>query len=254
MLLKRVIPCLLLKNKGLVKTVNFKNPTYIGDPINAVKIFNEKEVDELIFLNIDATLNNLPPPYELIKDISSECFMPFCYGGGIKNIDQIGKIINSGAEKISINSEAFYNPKFVEEAVKLFGSSTIVASVDIKKNIFGKNQCYINGGRKNTKLEPSKYIKRLEELGVGEIILNSIDKDGTMQGYDIALINKISNLVNIPVIAIGGAGNLSHVEEVLKRGNASAAAAGSIFVFHGKHKAVLISYPDHKTIKALTST
>ena len=197
MALKRIIPCLLLRDNGLVKTIKFKKSTYIGDPLNAVKIFNEKEVDELVFLDIDATNDNKEPPYELIQDIAKECFMPFCYGGGIKTVDQVRRIIASGAEKVAINSASFLNPEFIREAVKIFGSSTIVASIDYKNNIFGKQLVYIKGGKKSTKKNPVAYAKEMEDLGVGEIFLNSIERDGMMGGYDVETILKVADAVSI---------------------------------------------------------
>lgn len=249
MVLKRVIPSLLLRDGGLVKTVKFKNSTYVGDPINAVKIFNEKEVDELIFLDIDATKENKEPPYNLIRDIATECFMPFCYGGAVKSIDQIRKLIASGAEKIAINTAAYNNAEFIKEAVSIFGSSTIVVSIDYKKNIFGKEYVYIKGGKKNTKIDPLTYALDMEKLGVGEIVLNSIEREGTMQGLDVEMIKKVSEAVSIPVIATGGVGKLSDIKEGFEEGKASAIAAGSFFVFHGKRRAVLISYPSAEELK-----
>ncbi|GGX19507.1 AglZ/HisF2 family acetamidino modification protein [Aquimarina muelleri] len=251
MALKRIIPCLLLRDNGLVKTIKFKNPTYIGDPINAVKIFNEKEVDELVFLDIDATKNEKEPPYELIRDIATECFMPFCYGGGITNVEQIRRLIASGAEKVAINSAAYHNPQLIKEAASIFGSSTIVGSIDYKKNVFGKYTVYINGGKKNIKKHPVVYAKELEKLGAGEIFLNSIEKDGCMQGYDIVMIKEVVDAVSIPVIASGGAGKISHFKEAFQEGKASALAAGSLFVFQGRKKGVLISYPSPKDIRSI---
>jgi cyclase len=250
---KRVIPCLLLQNKGLVKTTRFKNPVYIGDPINAVKIFNEKGVDELIFLDIEATKKSIEPSYDVIKKIASECFMPFCYGGGIKRIDQIEKIIELGTEKVCINSAAFHDQELVLKAAAKFGSSTIVTSIDVKKNVFGKYFVFINGGTRNTCLNPVNYAKTLESLGAGEIFLNSIDRDGTMEGYDIDLIKMVASAVSIPAVVCGGAGSLEHFAEAINIGGASAVSAGSFFVFHGKHRAVLITYPEYKEIKAIFS-
>lgn len=251
MLRTRVIPCLLLQNKGLVKTEKFKNPKYVGDPINAIRIFNEKEVDELIFLDIEASKNNKSINYNLVQEIASECFMPFCYGGGIRNSEQIRNILNLGVEKVAINTEAVSNISFIKEASKKFGSSTIVVSLDIKKNLFGKYQVYIKGGTINTKLDPVAFSKTVEEAGAGELLINSIDRDGTMQGYDIELIKKITLNVNIPVIASGGAGKLHDFVQASAEGGASAVAAGSMFVFHGKHKAVLITYPKHAELSAI---
>lgn len=242
---------MLLKNRGLVKTIKFKDPKYIGDPLNALKIFNEKEVDELIFLSIDSTLNDTEPPFDLIEDIAKECFMPFCYGGGIKSINQIKRILQLGVEKVAINSAAYTDPEFIREACSVFGSSTIVVSIDVKKNIFGRYQVYVKGGKENTKLDPLDYALRMEQLGVGELFVNSIDRDGTYSGYDLTLINKISSAVGVPVIACGGAGTLKDFVDASVYSGASAVAAGSLFVFHGKHKAVLITYPRYEELKEL---
>ena len=243
----------MLRDNGLVKTIGFKKSTYIGDPLNAVKIFNEKEVDELVFLDIDATNDSKEPPYGLIKDIAKECFMPFCYGGGIKTVDQIRRIIASGAEKVAINSASFLNPEFIKEAVKFFGSSTIVASIDYKDNMFGKQLVYIKGGKKSTKKDPVAYAKEMEDLGVGEIFLNSIERDGMMRGYDVETIRMVADAVSIPVIACGGAGKLKDFEEILGETNISAVAAGSFFVFQSKKKGVLISYPNPKEMEEITN-
>lgn len=244
---------MLLRDNGLVKTVKFKKSTYIGDPINAVKIFNEKEVDELVFLDIDATRNKKEPPYEAIQDIATECFMPFCYGGGVKTIDQIRKLLASGAEKIALNTAAYRNPGFVKEAVAIFGSSTIVASIDYKKNIFGKPLVYVNGGKTNTKKDPVSYAKQMEALGVGELLVNSIDRDGMMIGYDLETLNTISNAISIPVIACGGASSLEDFKTVFEKAGVSAAAAGSFFVFQSKKRGVLISYPEQAEVQKIIS-
>jgi cyclase len=251
MRVKRIIPCLLLRDNGLVKTVRFRESKYIGDPINTIKIFNEKEVDEIICLDIDATKTNKEPSYELIRNISSECFMPFSYGGGIKSITQIDEIIKSGAEKIIINSQAFLKKNFIREAVNQFGSSTIVVSIDVKKDFLRGNKVYIIGGSQNTGKNPVDYAKEIENEGTGEILINSIDRDGVMEGYDIELIKSITQAVRIPVIACGGAGKLDDFRSAVKEGGASAAAAGSFFVFHGKRHAVLITYPSYSEISNL---
>lgn len=251
MALKRIIPCLLLRDKGLVKTIRFNKTTYIGDPLNAVKIFNEKEVDELVFLDIDATSEKKEPPYDLIADIAKECFMPFCYGGGIKTIEQIRRIIASGAEKVAINSAAYFNPKLISEAATIFGSSTIVVSIDFKRNLFGKQLVYINGGKKSIKKDPITYAKEMEDLGAGEIFLNSIERDGMMNGLDVETIRKVADAVSIPVIACGGAGTLGDFEEVIRETNVTAVAAGSLFVFQGKKKGVLITYPNSQEIEKI---
>jgi cyclase len=234
MKIKRIIPCLLLRNNGLVKTIKFKDSTYIGDPINTVKIFNEKEVDELFFLDIDATKLHKEPPYELIQNIASECFMPFAYGGGIESLQQIERIIKSGAEKVIINTNAFLQKDFLGQAVQQFGSSTIAVSIDAKKEFLKGNIVYVKGGTLSTGISPVEYAKKIENEGAGEILINSIDRDGVMEGYDIELIKAISSSVRIPIIACGGAGNLNDFSLAVKEGGASAVAAGSFFVFHGK--------------------
>lgn len=232
--------------------MKFKDPIYVGDPFNALKIFNEKEVDELIFLDIDASKEGREPPYNYLRDVASECFMPLGYGGGVKNIQQIKRLIQSGIEKVCINTQAFENPDFVKSATDMFGASTIVGAMDVKKNMWGKYQVYVKSGSVNTKIDPRKYAENLQSLGVGELFVNNIDRDGTMQGYDLDLIKQISDVADVPVISCGGAGKFEDLIGVIKEGNASAAAAGSLFVFHGKHKAVLITYPEYKLIvKAL---
>ncbi|URC13109.1 AglZ/HisF2 family acetamidino modification protein [Flavobacterium sp. B183] len=231
----------------MVKTTKFKDPRYVGDPINAIKIFNDKEVDELVFLDILASKGKKSIDYELISNIASECFMPLCYGGGIKDIESIRKILQLGVEKIAINSYAFENPNLIKEAALLFGTSTIVISIDVKKNLFGKYEIWTNGGTKKIKTGLNEAVLEMEQLGAGEILINSIDKDGTMLGYDCKLIEQVSKLVSIPVVAAGGAGKISDFTTAINSG-ASAVAAGSMFVFHGKHKAVLITYPSRKEI------
>lgn len=251
MAIPRVIPVLLLKNAGLVKTLQFKNPKYIGDPLNAVKIFNEKEVDELIFLDILATAENRGIPLDFLKEVAEECFMPLAYGGGIKTITDIRSILKVGVEKVILNSVIFQDLELVKEAVKQFGSSTIAVSLDVKKNFWGKYEIYSNGGKVNTKKEPITFAKTLNDIGVGELMINSIDLDGTQKGYDLDLIEKVSNAVEIPVIACGGAGTVNDFDLALNQAGASAVAAGSMFVFHGKHRAVLISYPDQSELKLI---
>ncbi len=251
MLQTRVIPILLLQNKGLVKTVKFKNPKYVGDPLNAIKIFNEKEVDELIFLDIDASKKGIEPDYELIKDFASECFMPVCYGGGITNLEQIKKIFSLGIEKVSINSIAFDNEQFIREAVKMFGSQSIVVTIDIKRSLLGKYHIYDHTRKKTLKILYLEYIKRIEKLGIGEFLINDVDRDGTMQGYDAELFKSIVQYVTIPVIACGGAGALDDFKKIKQEANISAVAAGSFFVFQGKHRAVLITYPKYNELEKL---
>lgn len=250
MLSVRVIPCLLLRNTGLVKTVRFKNPTYIGDPINAVRIFNDKEVDEIIFLDITKTLDNAPPNIDLIKDIANECFIPFAYGGGIKDIDTIRRIFNLGAEKVILNSAAFHNPDLVKNAANLFGNQSIVVSIDIKANWMGRNEVVVNCGRRGTGIDPLSYALEMQKNGAGELFINSVDRDGTRKGYNVELIRQIAETVNIPVVACGGAGSLEDIKEVVKKANVSA-AAGSLFVYYGSRNGVLINYPDREVLETL---
>ncbi|HAW81564.1 MAG TPA: imidazole glycerol phosphate synthase subunit HisF, partial [Balneola sp.] len=209
MLRTRVIPCLLLRNGGLVKTVQFDNPKYVGDPINAVRIFNEKEVDEIAILDITATPSNKEPNFELIADLASQAFMPLSYGGGINSTEQIEKLFSIGIEKIILNSVLEHKPELITSAANIAGSSSVVASIDVKSNWLGKYSVYTNSGKKDIKVDPISYAKRLENLGAGEIIINSIDRDGTQKGYDTKLVGAISDAVSIPVVAIGGAGKLS---------------------------------------------
>jgi cyclase len=253
MALPRVIPVLLLKDKGLVKTVKFKGQNYIGDPINAVKIFNEKEVDELIFVDIDASKENREPPYDYMKEIATECFMPLAYGGGVKTLDQARRLIQSGIEKIIINHNAIENPDFIKAATDSFGSSTIVGAMDIKKNFFGNYQVYSHVKKTTLALDPVAHARNLAALGIGELFVNNVDLDGVMKSYDLSIIKKITDSVEVPVIACGGAGNMEDLRKVLHEGQASAAAAGSIFIYHGKHKAVLITYPSPSTLHNIFS-
>ena len=243
MIQARVIPCLLLRNRGLVKTVKFKNPTYIGDPLNAVRIFNEKEVDELIFLDTMATLEGRKPDYELVSDIAKECFMPFSYGGGIRNLETIHKLLRVGVEKVVLNAIASEEPAVVRDAAKRFGSSTIVGAFDLKKKFLGGYLRCVRGGRSCVKVSPVEYARELETLGVGEIFVNSIDRDGMMSGYDVEILQQISEIVTIPVIACGGAGALGDISDLIRGTKVSAAAAGSLFVYQGGLRGILINYP-----------
>ena len=253
MLKTRVIPCLLLKGGGLVKTVQFRNPKYVGDPINAVKIFNEKEVDEIIVLDIEATNKNNKPCIETITGIASECFMPMCYGGGISSIEDIKEILSAGVEKVVINTAAVENPSFINKAAKIFGSQSIVVSIDFRKNKAGGYTVFTYGGTKSASLDPLILAKQMEQMGCGEIFLNSIDRDGTMQGYDTELIRSVTDVVTIPVIACGGAGCIAHLAEAVEGGGAAAVAAGSLFVFQGKYRAVLINYPSMRELENFVS-
>jgi len=245
----RVIPVLLLKNLGLVKTVRFDKHRYIGDPINAVKIFNDKKADELVFLDISASRENRLISLDFVHKVGDEANMPFAVGGGIKTIQDIRSVLENGAEKIVINTAAFENPEFIKEAVDAFGSSTIVVCLDVKKNFFGKYQLVYQHGRKKAKEEPVEFVQKMEEYGAGEIIIQAVDRDGTYEGYDIELIKLISQAITIPVVALGGAAQNTDFNLAVKEGLASAVAAGSLFVYHGPRKAVLISFPTKDEIK-----
>lgn len=240
----RVIPVLLLKGEGLYKTVKFKNPRYIGDPINSVRIFNEKEVDELVFLDIDATKDKKDPNFELLKDIASEAFMPMAYGGGITTVEQARVIFNIGFEKIILNSSLYENLELVDEIVSEFGSQSVVGCIDVKRNFFKKYELFSQNGSRKQNISILNHLENLINRGVGEVLVNSIDRDGTMTGYDLSLVKIVSDSVNVPVVACGGASCINDFKQVVEKSNASAVAAGSLFVFLGPHKAVLINYPD----------
>ena len=244
----RVIPCLLLHKGGLVKSVKFGNYKYVGDPINAVKIFNEKEVDEIVVIDIDATRDKRQPNFEQIAGIASEAFMPMGYGGGITSIDEVKKIMFYGAEKVIINRSAHTNPALITEAARLFGSQSVVVSIDVKKPIFGGYRVYTDNGKNKTGFAPAAFAKKMEEAGAGEILLNNIENDGTYNGYDTVLIREVAEAVRIPLVAIGGAGSIEDFAAAKKSG-ASATAAGSMFVFQRPHQAVLISYPSVQELK-----
>jgi cyclase len=251
MIRPRVIPALLLQGQGLVKTVKFKNPTYLGDPINIVRIFNDKEVDELVFLDITATNENRPPAFDMLANITSECFMPLGYGGGIKSMEDIRRLLSIGIEKIILNTSAVENPTLIRAAADHAGSSSVVVSMDVKKNFLGKYEIFTRSGKKGTGLDPVKYAVEMEKLGAGELFINSIDRDGTMQGYDVDLIKRVTDVSSIPVVACGGAGKLQDLADAINIGGASAAAAGSLFVFQGPLRGVLISYPSQDDLKRI---
>lgn len=243
MLRPRIIPCLLLQDKGLVKTVNFKSPKYVGDPINAVRIFNEKEVDELAFFDIDATVLNQEPDYILIEKLANQSRMPLCYGGGVKTIDQAQKIFGLGIEKIALSSAIIKTPQLVTQIAERVGSQSVIVVLDIKKKLFGGYEVYTHNGKKSTGINPFKFAKELEQLGAGEIIINSIDQDGVMKGYDLNLIDKIAETISIPMTVLGGAGSIADIEKVIDKHGVIGVSAGSLFVFKGPYKAVLINYP-----------
>ena len=243
----RIIPTLLIDDRDLIKTVQFGKRTYLGDPVNAVKIFNRKGIDELSILDIGATKNNRDPDFELLTDIASEAFMPLSYGGGIKNIDQIHNLLAIGYEKVVLNTSLIEKPELITEAAEKFGSQSIVASIDVKK-INDGYKCFIYDGMVKTEYDPVELAKKSEELGAGELIINSIDNDGMMNGYDTKLVRMVSDAVKIPVVAIGGAGGIEDLKNVIEEGHAHAAAGGSMFVYYGKLKAVLITAPSEKEL------
>ena len=245
MLRSRIIPCLLLHNGGLVKTVRFSEPKYVGDPLNAVRIFNEKQVDELIVLDIDASRYGNEPDYGLISNLASECSMPLCYGGGVRNIDQLEHIISLGVEKVAVGSSAAYDSDFISLACQRVGSQSVVSVIDVKKSrLFGGFKVVTHNATRPTGLSLLSSIKRLERLGVGEILVNSVDRDGTMKGYDIDLIDSIKQSTHLPITVLGGAGSYSDIKLLIDRFGPLGVAAGSLFVFKGKYRAVLIQYPD----------
>lgn len=243
MLRPRIIPSLLLQDNGLVKTVNFKNPKYVGDPINAVKIFNEKEVDELAIFDIDATAKGLEPNYNLIERIANQSRMPLCYGGGVKTIEQAQKIFGLGIEKIALSSAVLQNPELITKIADRVGAQSIIVVLDVKKKLFGSYEVFTHNGKKATGINPFDFVAKAQQLGAGEIIINSIDQDGVMKGYDMMLIDKIRERISVPLTVLGGAGSLSDIEKVIQKHKIIGVAAGSLFVFKGVYKAVLINYP-----------
>ncbi len=249
MLKTRVIPCLLLRGRGLVKTTRFKEPKYVGDPINAIKIFNDKEVDELVLLDISASKEGRGPAFTVIEEVASECFMPLAYGGGVRSVEEARRIFKLGVEKIVFNSTAWRQPEVLRAAAREFGSQAVVASIDVRRKLFGRYEVYIDNGTKSTGMDVVEFAQRMEEHGAGEILLTAIDRDGMMQGYDFELIAKVSSAVRVPVIASGGAGSLAHMKAAVDKGGASAVAAGALFVFHGPHRAVLITYPKREELE-----
>ena len=249
MLLPRIIPCLLIHKGGVVKTYKFDNPRYIGDPLNTVRIFNEKKVDEIMVLDIDCSVENSLPNINLIEKIAAECQMPLCYGGGIKNLNTAQHIFQLGVEKISLSSVVFENISLISSLAKTVGSQSVVVTLDIKKNIFGKRKIFIHNGKSSVDLELEECLKIIQNEGAGEIIINNIDLDGTMQGYDQEFITYLKEKISIPLTLIGGAGCADDFKNVIKKYPLIGLAAGSFFVYQGKYKAVLISYPKEKILE-----
>ena len=244
MLRPRIIPSLLIQDNGLVKTVNFKNPKYVGDPINAVRIFNEKEVDELAIFDIDATAKGLEPNYSLIERIANQSRMPLCYGGGVKTVEQAQKIFGLGIEKIALSSAVLHNPELITQIANRVGAQSVIVVLDVKKKLFGGYEVYTHNGKKSTGINPFDFAEKAKRLGAGEIIINSIDQDGVMKGFDMNLIDKVRDKISLPLTVLGGAGELQHIQQVIHKHGVIGVAAGSLFVFKGVYKAVLINYPE----------
>ncbi len=243
MLRPRITPCLLIRNGGLVKTVNFANPKYVGDPINAVRIFNEKEVDEIVVLDIDAAVHGNEPDYTLIKNLAAECRMPLCYGGGVKTVAQIERIISLGVEKVAISSAAIANTKLIGSAAEVVGCQSVAVVMDVKKGRSGEYEIFTHNGSKSTGLNPFEFVKVAEAEGAGELIVNAIHCDGVMKGYDLELARRVRESTSLPITVMGGAGSLKDISALIQALGTIGAAAGSLFVFKGSFRAVLINYP-----------
>jgi imidazole glycerol-phosphate synthase subunit HisF len=249
MLRTRVMPCLLLKNGRLVKTVKFKNPQYVGDPVNAVRIYNEKEVDDLVLLDIGATVDGTGIPIGVIGRVASECFMPLTYGGGVRTLDDVQRVLAAGVEKIAVNTGAIEDPEFVARAAALVGSASVMVSIDVRRRRWRRGyEVCARSGTVRTGIDPAVFARRMQDLGAGELLLNAIDRDGTMSGYDIDLVRHVTGAVSVPVIACGGAGCVEDFGAAVKQGGASAAAAGSLVVYQGPHRAVLINFPSRQEL------
>lgn len=248
MLAVRIIPVLLIRNKGLVKTIKFDKSKYIGDPINAVKIFNDKEVDEIVILDIDASKKNSKPDFDLIASIASECFMPLAYGGGVQTLEDMSRLFDIGVEKVILNTSTLFNLNLVRAASDYFGAQSVVVCIDFKKNIFGNYSLFSHLKGKVNDHNIFEFVQNIEKAGAGELILQSVDRDGTFSGYDLNFIKLVSQKTSIPIVACGGAGKLEDLNLAFQAG-ASGVAAGSLFVYHGPHRAVLINYPSITQLK-----
>ena len=252
MLRPRIIPCLLVRDKGLVKTLGFGEGKYVGDPINAVRIFNEKEVDELMVLDIDATAHGKGPDYQMIEHFAQESRMPLCYGGGVKTAEQASRIVGLGVEKVALSAAAIENPALVSEIAEQIGRQSVAVVLDIKKKSFSRNyDLYTHNGKRNAKRDPFEFAREIAALGAGEIVLNSIDQDGEMSGYDLDAAERLRKAVDVPITILGGAGALDHMQQLFRKCGVVGASAGSFFVFKGPYKAVLITYPTMQQKDAL---
>lgn len=246
----RIIPTLLIDSGRLVKTTRFKKPVYVGDPVNSVKIFNDKQVDELIFLDVSASRGGRPPDIALLRDIASECFMPLAYGGGITSVEQAMSIFETGIEKIVLNSAFFTTPALVGEIARIYGSQAVVVSIDVKRQLLTRKPVVVyRGGGHSTGLSPAEAARRAVDAGAGELMVTAVDREGTMSGYDLEIVRDVAVSVDVPVIASGGAATINDLLLAVRDGKASAAAAGAMFVFNGPHRAVLISYPSKETLR-----
>jgi cyclase len=245
----RIIPCLLLHEDGFYKTTKFKNPVYLGDPINILKIFNEKEVDEIVVLDISVGRQGKKPNFDLLADMATECFMPLAYGGGVASVDDMAQLFQIGFEKVVLNTKALEMPALIEEGARRYGSQSIVVCIDVRKNFFGRYEVVSHSGTRKWKVEPAAWAAEMEKRGAGEIIVNSVTQDGTMGGYDLELTRMVACSVGVPVIASGGAGSVADFAAAIKQGNASACAAGAMFVFQGRHRAVLVNVPPRREIE-----
>ncbi|MEK6627792.1 MAG: AglZ/HisF2 family acetamidino modification protein [Bdellovibrionota bacterium] len=248
MITRRVVPCLLLSGKKLVKTIKFGDAKYIGDPINAVKIFNDKEVDEIMILDIEASVQQKPPQFEYLSEVVSESFVPISYGGGINSLEHIDKLLQMGIEKVCLNSVNAKDFELITEASKKYGAQSVVGVIDIKKTLLGRNEIYFKNKKLSINMQPVEFAQSLQEFGAGEVLLNFVDRDGTYKGYDLELTKEISNRLKIPIVVVGGAGSVEDFKRAFHAG-ANAVSAGSLFVYHGPHKAVLINYPTRKQIE-----
>lgn len=251
MLRSRIIPCLLVRSGGLVKTVRFKDDKYVGDPINAVRIFNEKEVDELIVVDIDATAQGREPDYALIENLAAECRMPLCYGGGVSSVEHAKRIMGLGVEKVALSAAAIERPALIGEIAEQVGRQSVVVVLDVKRRTFGGYRLLTRNGRVDAKTAPVEFARLAEELGAGEIVVNSIDQDGTMRGYDLDIARQIREAVSLPMTVLGGAGSMEHMADAVSQLGVAGLAAGSFFVFKGQYRAVLISYPSSDARDAL---
>ena len=251
MLRPRVIPCLLVKGGGLIKTTRFAAPKYVGDPINAVRIFNEKEVDELIVLDIDATVRGREPDYTMIRNLAAECRMPLCYGGGVKTVEQAAKIVGMGVEKVAVSSAAVEDPDLIGSMARVVGGQSVVVVIDVRRGSRDAYDVWTHNGTRRAGREAARLARAMERQGAGEIVVNSIDNDGMMKGYDLELVSAVRNEVSLPLTALGGVGSLAHVRALVDRFGLIGAAAGSLFVFKGVYRAVLINYPSRAEKDAL---